>query len=290
MTLRHLRIFIAVHEELNMTAAANKLFMTQPSVSQAIKELESNYGVVLFERLARKLYVTASGEKLYQYATHIIKLFDELEDNLKENALEKKLAVGANYTVGGYLIGKYIKKFESLYPNSEVSVIVNKGSVLVEMLRKNELDLALMEEIKNESDLIQEFFYNDRLVSVAHPEHHLVAKKEVTAHDIANERLLLREKGAGVRNLFETKMNQFGLFIKPHWESTSTTALINAAENKMGITVLPFQLIKKQIDSGSLIELKLKGIDFSRKLTVVYHKNKFLTSAMQDFLRICHEP
>jgi DNA-binding transcriptional LysR family regulator len=86
MTIRHLRIFIAVHDELNMTAAANKLFMTQPAVSQAIKELEDYYGVLLFERLSRRLYVTESGEILYQYATHIIKLFDKLEDNLKENA------------------------------------------------------------------------------------------------------------------------------------------------------------------------------------------------------------
>lgn len=65
MTIRHLRIFITVYDECNMTAAANKLFMTQPSVSQAIKELESYYGVVLFERLSRKLYVTESAWIIY---------------------------------------------------------------------------------------------------------------------------------------------------------------------------------------------------------------------------------
>lgn len=290
MTIRHLRIFITVYEERNMTAAANRLFMTQPSVSQAVKELESHYGVVLFQRLSRKLYVTASGDKLYQYATHIIKLFDELENELKENALQKKLIIGANYTVGAYLINKYIQKFESLHPDSEINVIVNKGSILVEMLRKNELDLTLIEEIKSESDLIQDSFYNDRLAIVAHPKHHLAAKKEVAAHDIVREHLLLREKGAGVRNLFESKMNQMGLFFKPYWESTSATALINAAENKMGVAVLPFQVVKNHIESGSLKEVKLKGLDLSRNLTIVYHKNKFLTNAMKDFIKICHEP
>ncbi|MEN6327876.1 MAG: LysR family transcriptional regulator [Syntrophomonas sp.] len=290
MTIRHLRIFKAVYDERNMTAAANKLFMTQPSISQAIKELESYYGVVLFERLSRKLYVTESGEKVYQYATHIIKLLDELEDNLKENALKKKLAIGANYTVGAVLIHKYIEKFKNLYTDSEILVIVNKASILIEMLRKNEIDLALIEEIKNESDLIEDYFFDDRIVIVANPEHHLFAPKEVTPYDIVNEHLLLREKGAGVRDLFETNMNQIGLFIKPYWESTSTTALINAAENKIGIAVLPFQLVKEHIVSGSLKELKVIGLDFSRKLTIVYHKNKFLTSAMQDFMKICHEP
>ncbi|MBV7275622.1 LysR family transcriptional regulator [Clostridium sp. PL3] len=289
MMIRHLKIFIAVHDELNMTAAANKLFMTQPSVSQAIKELENYYGVVLFERLSRKLYVTESGEKLYQYASHIIKLFDEVEDSLKEDKLQKKLKIGANYTVGVSLIHKYIEKFKRLYPNSDIMVSVNKSSILMEMLRRNELDIALIEEIENKLDLIQEVFYSDRIIIVAHPKHHLFSKKEVTAYDIVNEHLLLREKGAGVRDLFEIRMNEIGLFFKPYWESTSTTALINAAKNKIGIAVLPFQLIKEHIALGSLKELKVKNIDFSRKLTIVYHKNKLLTSAMHDFIKICHE-
>ena len=290
MTIRHLKIFITVCDEGNMTIAANKLFMTQPSISQAIKELENYYGVILFERLSRKLYITASGKKLYQYATHIIKLFDEAEDSLREDALHKKLIIGANYTVGVVLIHKYIGKFNRLYPNSEIMVNVNKSSILTEMLRKNELDLALIEEIKNKSDLVEDVFYNDRIVIVAHPKHHLFSKKEVTAHDVVNERLLLREKGSGVRNLFELRMNQIGLFFKPYWESTSTTALINAAENNIGIAVLPFQLIKDHIASGSLRELKVKDMDFNRKLAIVYHKNKLLTSAMKDFIKICHEP
>ncbi len=289
MTIRHLKIFIAVYNERNMTMAANKLFITQPSVSQAIKELETYYGVELFERISNKLYVTESGKKVYQYAKHIMKLFDELEDGLKENASKKKLIIGANYTVGVILIHKYIKKFNSLYSNSEIKVIVNKASILKEMLRKNELDLALIEEIKNESDFIEDFFYNDRIVVVADPEHPLFQQNEVTAYDVVNEHLLLREKGAGVRNLFELKMNQIGLVIKPYWESTSTTALINAAENKIGIAVLPFELVKDHVDSGCLRELKVKDIDLSRKLIVIYHKDKFLTSAMKDFIEICHE-
>lgn len=289
MTIRHLRIFIAVYDELNMTAAAKKLFMTQPSISQAVKELEEYYGVLLFERLSRRLYVTESGEILYKYATHIIKLVDELEDNLKEEAFQEKLTIGANYTVGTALVHEYIDKFKNLYPDAEIRVVINKAPVLIEMLRKNQLDLALIEEILNESDLIKDYFRDDRIVIVAEPDHHLFAQKKVTAYDITNEHLLLREKGAGVRNLFELRMNEIGLSVKPYWESTSATALINAAINKMGIAVLPFLLVKEHIISGNLKELKVKDIDLRRKLTIVYHKNKLLTNAMQDFISICHE-
>jgi len=289
MTIRHLKIFITVYDEKNMTAAANRLFITQPTVSQAIKELESQYEVVLFERLARKLYVTSSGEKLYQYATHIIKLVDDMEDNLRENSFKKKLFIGANYTVGVALIHKCIEQFKGLYPDSEIMVSVNKSSVLKAMLRKNELDLALIEEMANTSDFVQDVFYDDHIVIVADPEYNLFAKGGVTAHDIINEHFLLRERGAGVRDLFESKMNQLGLFIKPYWESTSTTALINAAKNKIGIAVLPFQLVEEHIASGSLKELKVNDMDQSRKLAIVYHKNKFLTNDILDFIKICHK-
>lgn len=279
---------MAVYDQQNMTAAAKQLFMTQPSVSQAIKELEEYYGVLLFERLSHKLYTTESADRLYQYATHIIKLFDEAKDSLKEGASYQKLVIGANYTVGSALIHKYIQRFSQLHPEAEIRVNINKASILMEMLRSNELDLALMEE-SSESDLKQEAFCSDRIVVVAAPGHPLLSKKEVTAADIVSENLLLRERGAGVRNLFEFRMNQLGLSIQPYWESTSTTALIHAAVNKIGVAVLPYQLVQEQIKSGVLKELQIPNVDFTRKLAIYYHKNKFLTSAIKEFIQICKE-
>lgn len=286
MTIRHLRIFIAVHDSRSMTAAANQLFMTQPSVSQAIKEMETYYSVVLFERLSHKLFITEAGKRLYQYAIHITKLFNEMEESLKESVAHKKLAIGANYTVGSALIDRYIQRFNELYPDAEIRVYINKASVLTEMLRSNELDLALMEE-NNQPDLKKEVFCDDRIVIVADPQHPLSAKVPITAADLANERLLLREKGAGVRNLFDSRMHHIGLSVQPYWESTSTTALINAAKNRLGIAVLPFQLVRDQIASGFLKELRIEDMDLSRKLAIFYHKNKFLTDAIKEFIAIC---
>lgn len=192
MTIRHLKIFITVYDEKNMTAAASKLFITQPTVSQAIQELESEYKVILFERLSRKLYPTPSGDKLYQYATHIIKLVEDMEESIRENSLMKKLTIGANYT-------------------------------------------------------------------------------------------------AGVRDLFESKMNQLGLPVTAHWESASTTALIQAAKNQLGVAVVPLQLVKEHLALGLLKEIKVKGLEQGRELAIVYHKNKLLTETIRDFMKICHQ-
>lgn len=289
MDVRRLKIFITVYEELSMTNAANKLFMTQPTVSQAIKEVENYYGTTLFERLSKKLYATESGKYLYEYATHVVKLLKGAEDTLRENAPNKKLTIGANYTVGVALIHKYIEKFKLLYPNLEIRVNINKSSDLLEMIRKNKLDFALIEEIKGTPDLIEDIFYNDRIIVTAHKKHHIFLKEDITLKDIADEHLLLREKGCGVRNLFEMTMNENKLYFEAYWESTSTTALINAAEKGIGIAVLPYELVKEKISLGSLKEIIINDADFTRKLAVVYHKNKLLTNPIKDFIKICRD-
>ena len=85
MNIRHLKIFITVADCGKMSEAAEKLFISQPSVSQAIKEIEDYYGVKLFERLSKKLYITDSGKLLLRYARHIVGSFNEMESALKNS-------------------------------------------------------------------------------------------------------------------------------------------------------------------------------------------------------------
>lgn len=289
MTNRHLNIFITVCNEGSMTRAANKLFMTQPSVSQAIKELESYYDVRLFERLSRKIFVTDAGRNLYEYASHIVSLYVKAEDSLKRNGLRKNLSIGVNYTVGAVLIHRYIREYRALYTDAKVSIYVNKSSDLVKMIRKGELDFALTEEVNHEFDLVQRAFYKDRIVIVASPAHSIFNHNKITVEDIIKEDLLLREKGAGVRNLFEAKMSDWGFPVNPIWESTSTTALVKAAENNFGLAVLPMQLVQQELAAGTLKEVVVKDLNLDRKLMVVYHRNKLLTDYMQDFVNLCYK-
>lgn len=169
-----------------------------------------------------------------------------------------------------------------------MSVQVNKSSVLVKLIRKGELDFALSEEVEHEFDLVQKWFYDDRIVIVTSPEHSIFGNKTITVETVIKEDLLLREKGAGVRNLFEAKMRDLRFLVNPIWESTSTTALVKAAENSMGLAILPEQLVHQELALGTLKEVDVKDLNLDRKLMVVYHQNKLLTDYMQDFINLCH--
>lgn len=123
MTKRHLKIFTQVYLTGSMTAAAKNLYMTQPSVSQAIRELEEHYDTRLFERLYRRLYPTAAGKQLFQYAGRVLDMFEEMEHSLKSDAQPQSLELGLFFTAG-MLAQPWLREFRRLHPATEVHVQV----------------------------------------------------------------------------------------------------------------------------------------------------------------------
>ena len=199
MTTRHLKIFLNVYITGSMTAAAQKLYMTQPSVSQAIRELEEHYGVPLFERLYRKLYPTQAGKQLFLYAENILGMFDDMEATMQADALPQSLELGLFFTAG-MLVHPWLAEFRKRLPSTQIHIQVWKGSELKRRLRSAAIDLAIMEEFQDEPDLRQEIVAQDRLVAVTAVDDPLQRYGSITALQLSQAPLLLREKGAGVRD------------------------------------------------------------------------------------------
>ena len=146
MTLRHIRIFWEVCQQGNsITRAAHSLYMTQPAVSQAIRELEEHYGLRLFERYSRRLYITPTGQRLYQHAGQLLQQVARMEKSLQSDEDGGPLRVGATVTIGSQFLPCYVDAFHSLHPQTRVQVRVNPGDTLEQQLLHNQLDLALIE-------------------------------------------------------------------------------------------------------------------------------------------------
>ena len=117
MTIRHLRIFVAVAETGKMSAAAERCFVTQPTVSQAVRELEDHYKTALFDRLSKKLYITEAGEQLLSYARKTLSQFDVLEANMAQLQRTELLRIGATITVGACLLSSVLNDLKRLHPD-----------------------------------------------------------------------------------------------------------------------------------------------------------------------------
>ena len=283
---RQLELFTAVYEEGSMTAAARKLHMSQPAVSQAVKDIEDRYDTGLFERRGSKLYITEAGRTLYGFSKRILNLYSDMDEAIRLNEGVREIRVGANISAGTAHLTKLITRFNEKYPDIAVKAMVFQGPVLLRALHHNELDIALIEDQKNSpemSDIITEPYYKDRIAVIASTDHPCAGKK-VELSQLADETFLFREKSAGVRKLFDGILTAKGLSVNIGWECTSSEALADAVKLKMGIAVLPYLLIKDQLDAGKIAEIRIKDADLSRNLNIAYHRDKILTDPLLYFI------
>ena len=179
MTIRHLRIFIEVAKTGKMSMAAQRLFISQPTVSQAIRELEDHYGRKLFDRLSKKLYITSFGKKnFFTYATQVVEQFDNLEKKMNDNLHIENLRIGASVTVGTCLLSRIIKEFHSAAPRVNTYAYVNNTAMVEKKLLKSDLDIAIVEGDIHSQDLLTIPVIDDYLVLLCNNNHPLLNKEK----------------------------------------------------------------------------------------------------------------
>ena len=237
-------------------------------MSVAIQEIEREYQLQLFERLSRRLYLTDAGQEFLEYAQRIASTFDDMDRQLKEKKDHETIRIGASITIGSRRMPEYVKQFQSCHPLAEVFVKVGFSRDLEKMLLVNELDLALVETPVHNKELEAEKYAADRLDLVMPATQGYEANLEMPLERFLQEDILLREKGV------------------PLWEATSTTALLNAVQSGLGVTVLPHQMAEDAVNGGRVVRGSIRKIRMEQAFFIVYHQDKMRTPLMQDFMDI----
>ena len=288
MTVRHMMVFRAVCDAgFNSTKAAELLHMTQPAVSLAIKELEQYYGIKLFDRLGRRLQITDAGKHFLQYAIHITDLFDTMETGLRNWDSKGLLRVGASITIGSQFMPSYVCAYSNLYPEADVRVVVEQSDRLEKKILTNELDFALIEGIAHDSSIKSEAYMEDHLSIVCPANGKWKQGQIISVEEFKKQRFLLRERGSGTREVFERVIGQTGFSVSPVWEAMSTTALVNAVINGLGIAVLPHRMVLPAMERGLVVTISVDGMRFQRNFYIIHHKDKFLTASAKRFMELC---
>ncbi|MFX3617546.1 MAG: LysR family transcriptional regulator [Sporolactobacillus sp.] len=289
MTFRHLRIFIAVCDTMNMTVAAEHLFMSQPAVSQAISDLEKHYGVRLFERLSRKLYLTQAGRKLLISARQILHMNRHMENEMR-NLLEGALIrIGASVTIGAYVLPKLVAHFKSEHTQVQVQVVEDNTTQIEKLILKDQLDLALVEGETTASELVLTPFLEDELILICGTDHPFASLSSVRPEMLQKEAIIIREKGSGTRKTFEDAMAAANLSWRPSWTCNNADTIKMAVAEGLGISVISRRAVAREVAAGWLHIKKVDGLSFKRQFKLIYHQNKYLTEAMTAFITLATE-
>lgn len=287
MTIRHLKIFVEVYKTENITKASENLFMTQPTVTRAIQELEDYYGVILFERINKRLKTTECAIRLYSHAVHIIDSINQMDKEMKDWDEMGILRIGATPTIASVLLPSIMKNFKDLHPNITLKSTVCNGSDLQKLLQDNSLDFALIESGTIMEHLHQELFSEDKLVLVMPPNDERKNSDDILISSLKNDNFLLRENGSTSRSFLNHIFAKHGITLSPVMESISTHAIIQAVHSGFGVSILPEKLVSHSIESGFVSSARIKDEDLIRKLFIVWHKKKFLTNSAKNFINLC---
>ena len=284
MNIRQLKIFVTVCQSGSMTAAAKNLYISQPSISNAIKEFEREYGIQLFDRTSKKLTLTESGKELYSYGTRILSLIDDLTTSINNRKSNTTLRLGTGCAFGEIYLASLIRYFQQNNDQCNFQIIVDSSEVLEPALTNGELDFCIMEGTSHIPDFHHHEVYRSPIVAVCHQNHPFAAQKNVTAKMLAGESLLLREKMCPTREMTDAYFSNHNLSVTPFFESSSPLTLLNAVKENFGIAILPLDHYE-YFYSSELKLINIPDFHYTRYIDFIYKKKTILSPLAQTLMQ-----
>ena len=287
MEIRQLQTFREVAHTLNFTRAATSLNYAQSSISAQIQGLEEEFAVTLFDRLGKRIVLTDAGQRLLHYADKILALAAEAQITVPgHNEPTGLLTIGAPETLCTYRLPAVINAFRRRFPRVDIIFRPSSNGEAWDVLLNDGLaDAALiLAESYRAPTLTVEPLLPEPIVVVACAEHPLARCTEVLFQDFRTETLLLTESGCRYRVAFERPLRAAGVTPTNVVEFHSVEAIKQCALTGMGIAVLPEIVVTKELEEGSLCALPVQGLTFNLVTQLAWHKDKWLSPALDAFL------
>ena len=212
MDFKELSSFVAVVNYGNFSKAAEKLFVSQPTISQHIKLLEDELNTKLFKRSTKHLVVTNEGKILYDFSVKVLKLKNDF-NNKWDKGIDKTIKIGASSIPSAYLLPELISKFKSKYPDVEFDIIQGDSLEVLDMLKESVIEVGLIGMDINDKKIISKPFYKDKMVIITPNNPHFKKLKDskTDLKTLFTENYILREEGSGTKAAGDELLNSRGI-------------------------------------------------------------------------------
>jgi LysR family transcriptional regulator, low CO2-responsive transcriptional regulator len=291
VTLTQLVSFLTVVRRGSVTAAADELVVTQPSVSAAVSALERELGVTLTERAGRTLRPTPAGQAYVPYAADVLGLLEQGARVARQTAHQepRTLRISAVTTAGEYLVPQLIRAFRERHPELEVSLDVGNREVVFARVLDHSVDVAVTGRIPDDSRLTGHEFADNEFVLITAPEDPLARRRWVSVEELAARPWLLREPGSGTRTLVEEFLAGRG--IEPTLLTLgSNGAIKQAARAGLGVALQSRAAVELELELGLLGTISPRGGLPERRWHIVRSAVRPVRDDVQAFMSFCSSP
>jgi len=285
ITVRQLRVFLALAEHESVSAAARACHVTQPTVSMQLREITAAVGVPLYEIIGKRLHLTSAGQELARSARAML---DEWEAFSQRIEHAKGLTAGrlriAAVSTAKYFAPRLLADFCRQHPAIDVTLEVLNRDGVVQRLRDNRDDFYIMSMPPRDLDIVAEAFMGNPLVVIAPRKHQLASARKITLKQLIDEPFILREKGSGTRLASDAHFKKYRFRPRIRLELGSNEAIKQCVIGGMGLAVLSQHALGEKSDARELAVLPVENFPVHANWFVVYPGGRRLSPVAAAFL------
>ena len=288
MILRHIKYFLAVAEHQSFTRAAVSLYVSQPALSQQIKQLEESLETILFDRSGRQVKLTHAGEVYARYAHKALQDLEEgrraLHDvqNLSRGAL--RIAITPTFTT--YLIGPLIKTFHNLYPNITLSIQEMSQEQMEKQLLDDEFDVGIAFAEVHSAEIETQTLLVETLALVVNKDHPLARHQTIDLQTLSEQSLVLLSHEFVTRGQIEHYCRQHSIKPQVLMEANSLSAVLEIIRHTQLTTLLPSNIVSNR---DELIAIALAPSLLQRTAVLLQRKGAYQNAATKAFVHLAHQ-
>jgi DNA-binding transcriptional LysR family regulator len=284
-TLHQLQIFEAIAQYGSFTRAAEELFLTQPTVSQQMKQLTKAIGVPLYEQIGKRIYLTDAGKAVLEVGRDISQRFNDLEMTLADiKGLKQGNLKLAAITTAKYFVPRILGTFRQRYPGINISLQIANRQQILDRLSDNLDDLYFIGQPPEDLEINLRHFLDNPLVVIAPRNHPLAQEKLISLERLIEEPLIMRESGSGTRMAVESFFTENRLKMRVEMEIGSNEAIKQAIVGGLGLSILSRHSLALEGPQGPLVVLDVEGFPIQKHWYVIYPRSKQLSIVAQTFL------
>lgn len=284
---------LKVYETGNYTRAAEQLALTQPAVSQHIKQIEKELNITLFVRSGGKIKPTADGKLVIQYAERVVSLYEHLQQALVDQKRSiSRLQVGITHTAESNVVTEVLAKYSEQNNNVSITIQTDTINNLYTMLKNYKIDIAIVEGAVTDPSINSIMLDTDYLACVVSTESPLARKSMVTLEDLKKERLILRLPNSGTRNLFAAHLESRNISIDEFnvtLEVDNIATIKDLIRRNYGISILPRSACMDELKKGKIAVLPIENLSMIREMNILYHHTFKHVDILQDIVKIYND-
>ncbi len=288
MEIRKLDAFCKVVECKSFTRAAERMLLSQPTVSEHIRSLEGELGQKLLDRLGKEVVPTPVGNLFYGYASKILRTQQEAIQAVDEfsGILSGRIVIGSGTIPGTYILPRLIARFRTMYPAIKATLKISSSRIIAEKVLAGELELGVVGARWNEKGLEWREIFSDELCLAVHPAHHWASAGSVKLETLFGEPFIMRERGSGTREVIKTILDEHGLKerdLEEVAEIGSTAAIKEAVKAGIGVSILSKCAVVDDVACGRVRALGIENHVMKRHFYLINRRKRGVSPVASFF-------